>query len=54
VHRGQKGPNQHYQQIDFHVFPRLTSSQQRSQSNPRSKLTNDSGVIKDGGFEVTA
>jgi hypothetical protein len=57
MHRGQKGTNKHDQQIDFHDFLRCTaaaSTSKRMECKERSTRSNDSGVIKNGKFEVTA
>jgi len=53
VNRGQKGADQHYQQIDFHVTLRCaiaasTATLQKAFQPNSFQPSNDTGVIKNG------
>jgi len=48
MNRGQKGPDQHYQQIDFHVTLRRAIAALASTMQKTFQPFNDSGGLKNG------
>jgi hypothetical protein len=48
MNRGQKGPDQHYQQIDFHVTLRCAIAALASTMQKTFQPFNDSGGLKNG------